>query len=445
MRDTFTFRSLLPETLADALELIQEPLPTDPLSAVGTLLCGYSGLLKLGWVCASDHRYEVPINLFWGNVAISGLAKTPTKRALIDAPAAEVRLLHKRNYELAVERYDQEFAGTPTKDRPPKPRPRFPHITNYSPESMDIQLMLHERDGLGLLVLRDELSGLLQGLEQDSKRGGGNGQAQLLELFGAEPSTTTRVESFRSYERTHVSLFGNIQPEILQGLIDKRDPTGKWARFLWNQLPVRPLKLSYEDPTPQELADYNRAKQVLSDFALKLHGLAPARVELSQPARKLLIEWFDVHQNTALQRSTPPVVTSMLNKCSAHALRLAGILHLVHNLEADPLPPVDAGRMQLAMDIVDCLTTEMRFFYEDADDLQTDMVKRVHAASWRDGEPRVVTYQDCRNTKGVLTKPAMRSAGLFLAAIQQLEEMGFGEIIPDASPASFKATRALRL
>jgi len=445
MRNTFTFRGLLPVKLADALELIQEPLPTDPLSAVGTLLCGYSGLLKLGWVCASDHRYEVPINLFWGNVGISGLAKTPTKRALIDDPAAEVRRFHMTNWQLAVERYDQEFAGTPQKDRPEKPRPRFPHMTGYSPESMDIQLMLHERDGLGILILRDELSGLLQGLEQDSKQGGGNGEAQLLELFGSEPSTITRVKSFRSYERTHVSLYGNIQPEVLQQRVDKRDPTGKWARFLWNQLPVRPLKLSYQDPTPQELADYNRAKQVLADYAMKLHGRPAARVELSQEARRLLIGWFDVHQNTALLKSTPPVVTSMLGKTSAHALRLAGILHLVHNLEADPLPPVDANRMQLAMDIVDCLTTEMRFFYEGADDLQTDMVKRVHATSWRNGDPRVVTYQLCRNTKGVLTSKEMRNAGLFLSAIQQLEEMGFGEIIPGASPASFKATRALGL
>jgi len=445
MHDTFTFRGLLPEKLADALELIQEPLPTDPLSAVGTLLCGYSGLLKLGSVCASDHRYAVPINLFWGNVGISGIAKTPTKKALIDEPAAEVRLLHKRNHELAVERHRQEFASTPKKDRPREPRPCFPHMTGYSPESMDIQLMLHEENGLGMLVLRDELSGLLQGLEQDAKRGGGNGEAQLLELFGSEPSTTIRVESYRSYERTHVSLYGNIQPEILQQRIDKRDPTGKWARFLWNHLPFGILELDYRDPTPEQLVEYSRAKQVLADYALRLHGRAAARVELSQAARKLLIEWFNDHQNTALLKSTPAVVTSMLMKTSAHALRLVGILHLVHNLEVDPLPPVDPDRMRLAMDIVDCLTTEMRFFYEGADDLQTDVVKRVHAASWRDGDPRVVTYQLCRNTKGVLTTPAMRNAGLFLSAIEQLVEMGYGEIIPDASPASFKATKALGL
>jgi len=97
------------------------------------------------------------------------------------------------------------------------------------------------------------------------------------------------------------------------------------------------------------------------------------------------------------------------------------------------------------MDIVDCLTTEMRFFYKGSDDLQTDVVKRVHAASWRDGDPRVVTYQVCRNLKGVLTTPDMRQAGLFLSAIEQLAEMGYGEIIPDASPASFKATKALGL
>ena len=48
MRDQFTFDSLLPADLADALELIQQPLPTDPLSATGTLLTGYSGLFKIG-------------------------------------------------------------------------------------------------------------------------------------------------------------------------------------------------------------------------------------------------------------------------------------------------------------------------------------------------------------------------------------------------------------
>ncbi|MDC3009109.1 hypothetical protein OA002_03105 [bacterium] len=58
MRDQFTFDSLLPADLADALELIQQSLPTDPLSATGTLLTGYSGLFKIecGWLKTTSIR-----------------------------------------------------------------------------------------------------------------------------------------------------------------------------------------------------------------------------------------------------------------------------------------------------------------------------------------------------------------------------------------------------
>lgn len=42
---------------------------------------------------------------------------------------------------------------------------------------------LHESDGLGLLIVRDEIAGLLQAVEADSKRGRNTGEAQLLELF----------------------------------------------------------------------------------------------------------------------------------------------------------------------------------------------------------------------------------------------------------------------
>ena len=121
MRDQFTFESLLPADLADALELIQQPLPTDPLSAVGTLLCGYSGLLKIGTRVASDHQYSVPINLFWANVGVSGLAKTPIKQKLIDDPAATVRRLHKMNHENALESWRMQCEGLKGKDKPPKP------------------------------------------------------------------------------------------------------------------------------------------------------------------------------------------------------------------------------------------------------------------------------------------------------------------------------------
>ena len=117
MRDQFTFDSLLPADLADALELIQQSLPTDPLSATGTLLTGYSGLFKIGTRVAQDHQYSVPCNAFWANVGYSGQGKSPIHQRLISDPAAAIRLMHKHRHEEAVERWLKDTEGMKKDDK----------------------------------------------------------------------------------------------------------------------------------------------------------------------------------------------------------------------------------------------------------------------------------------------------------------------------------------
>ncbi len=444
MRDQFTFESLLPADLADALELIQQPLPTDPLSAVGTLLCGYSGLLKLGTRVASDHQYSVPINLFWANVGVSGLAKTPIKQKLIDDPAAAIRRVHKINHEHAMERWSQQCEGVKGKDKPPRPRPRLPHAGgDYSPEALGMQLELHEADGLGVLLIRDEISGLLRTLDNDKRSGRGTGEAQFLELFDGGGGTSLRVEETRHYERSHVSLYGNIQPEVLRRHINGDDAAGKWARILFNQLPVQPLSLRCEDPTDAERVEYAKAQEKLSEYALRLHERKPDTTELSSDARRLLIDWFNNHQITALAPNTPQVVSALLGKSSAQAHRVAGILHLVGNVNsAAPESHVTEERMQTAINIVDTLIHETRLFHHGPQDLNTEVMRLVHDYSWNDGEPRAVTWQFAKEK--LCTKKKLRDLGArgFYAAISEWEEMGFGSINRDGT-TSYTATKAL--
>ena len=57
---------------------------------------------------------------------------------------------------------------------------------------------------------------------------------------------------------------------------------------------------------------------------------------------------------------TNPVVSAMLGKASAHALRLAGMLHLVRSIDEC----VAAETMELAMAIVDQLIMETKAFHE---------------------------------------------------------------------------------
>ncbi len=63
-RKLFSIHGLLPQDLADAVELLQRPLPTDDLSAVMAVITGYSGLMKLGTRVASSINFSVPANLF---------------------------------------------------------------------------------------------------------------------------------------------------------------------------------------------------------------------------------------------------------------------------------------------------------------------------------------------------------------------------------------------
>ena len=58
--------------------------------------------------------------------------------------------MHKHRHEETVERWLKDTEGMKKDDKPPKPRPRFPHVGgNYTPEALDYQLELHEKDGLG--------------------------------------------------------------------------------------------------------------------------------------------------------------------------------------------------------------------------------------------------------------------------------------------------------
>lgn len=444
MRDQFTFEKLLPPDLADAVELIQQPLPTDPLSATGTLLCGYSGLLRIGTRVASNHQHSVPCNLFWGNVGVSGLAKTPIKQRLVDDPAATIRLMYKHQHEDALERWQALCHGQKKDDRPPRPRPKFPHAGgNYSPEALDIQLELHEKEGLGLLIVRDEIAGLLQSLDSDSKRGRGTGEAQLLELFDGSGCTSLRVEGSRHYERSHVSLYGNIQPDVLRRHINGDDASGKWARVLFNQLPVRPLKLQYEDPSELERLAYAKAQQVLADYALKLHQRPPETIELATGARRLLIDWFSSHQEQALAPTTNSVVSALLGKTSAHALRLAGLLHLVHNIAAaSPEQRVTEAEMRIATTIVDVLTTETRLFHRGPEEVNIELMRLVHSASWNDGNPQPIRWQLAKDK--LCTTKALRGIGAagFYTAIEEWEELGFGSVNRDGAPA-YMAIRPL--
>ena len=89
-RDRFTWARLLPPTLAEAVALITDVDPSDPLTATVLLLSSLSGVLKLGTRVATGGGYDVPANLYVGAIGPSGLSKSALLRKLIRHPRKDI-------------------------------------------------------------------------------------------------------------------------------------------------------------------------------------------------------------------------------------------------------------------------------------------------------------------------------------------------------------------
>ena len=444
-RAQFTFNRLLPPVMAAAVEMVQEDLPSDPLSACLTFLVGLSGLLKIGTRASSSLRHHVPINLFFALVAWSGVAKSPQKRKLVERPAAGLIKDAREHHDRAMRQWRQQNKDIKRKeDRPPEPKCVLPHLTDYNAASLADQLMEHDKKGQPILLIRDELSGLLKAVEQDTKSGTGQAEAQLLELFEGDGFVSRRIEAgLRAFSRCHVSLFGCIQPEVLRELINGDgngdDSTGKWARFLFCRLPARPLALVDEDPTRAEIDALMEAESTLQHYAETAYRLPPRTYHLSTDARRHFHAWFRKHQATALLPATPPVIRSMLMKTSAQALRLAGVLHIAQVLELGDAAPEKIGwrEVETATAIVDQLHQETCLFHDRAESDELLLMRHVHALGAR---PDGCTWQWAKQKGGRKIRPM--GAEKFAEAVDQLVANGYGRRACD-QPLTYRALKPM--
>jgi hypothetical protein len=429
-RKQFALEQFLPPDLAAAVDLIQKPLPTDALSAAILLLGGYSGLLKIGSCVSSRHDHVVPINLFVVGVAPSGTSKSSALKKLVNDPGAPAREELKTLSAQEYAAWELANQGRKKDERKPPPLPFVAQLTNYTPAALTKTLARHEEKGHhGVLILRDELQGLFAEIEADAKRGTGGAGAQLLEAFDGNGYHSVRVsDGVRTYERCHVSIVGCTQPEVLRGLINDNDASGQFARFLFVQIPSRPLVLDDNDPTAEELQRYAQARALLQDYARRLFGQPPRTYQLSQPARATFHSWFHEHQQRASLSATPPIIQSLLGKTGAHALRLAGIIHLLQ---------VVAGRvasddrisdqiMHTAIAAVDQLRTETEAFHEHPETEESLILRHIHELSWNAGKCVAVDLRTARAKAGRSLRSVLK-ADSFGKAIASLERSGRGQ------------------
>ena len=307
-------------------------------------------------------------------------------------------------------------------------------------------LQFYEQAGLGVLLTRAELSGMLRALEADTRRGRGTAEAQFLESYDGDGCTSLRVGKagtgeVRSYSSCHVSLFGGVQDEVLRELINGSDASGKFARILMVKCPLRPLELKDDPISAEEQEAFERAERVLAFYARLLYELPPRRYRLSAEARRHLNGWFRAHQVEALKPSTPSVISAMLGKTSANALRLSVLLHLVWTKGEDSAAEICLDLVGAATAMVDQVVSETREFHQPPESIGTELMRHIHSLSWENDvlKQDLITWQDAKK-KG--TK-RIRDCGAegFKKAIAGLEVMGLGERLQAGSVPAFRALK----
>ena len=226
--------------------------------------------------------------------------------------------------------------------------------------------------------------------------------------------------------RHATSVYGNVQPDVLRELINGEDATGGYlllscsAACCWTTTaqPMRSSRLN--------------TLRTFRSYASRLYTCPPRTNKLSQQARATINAWFNKHQTDAQLPAVDGVIRSLLGKTSAHALRLAGNLHLLKVVAGEVTPDerISPQTMDVAMAIVDQLTRETEAFHDAPETETTLLMRHVHQVAWAAGKP--VDRKTVRN-KSTRALKALCSAEKFNAAVHALVDQRYGTSSQDVS------------
>jgi Protein of unknown function (DUF3987) len=259
-------------------------------------------------------------------------------------------------------------AGSKSKP-PPPPKPRRIDIDDATMEVVPIILADNER---GVIMIRDEMSALILGLNQ-YKGGKGNDRSNLLKIWSGDRIVKDRVkdENNEPIRCAHpsMSIVGGLTPDMLGELTD---PRGRADGFIDRFLVIYPDSMRVADWTdrgiPDDVAD-DWCSLIARLWARSLdfkHGRSVPHVAYFTPEGKARWEeLYNAHSAEMNAADFPPFLRGPWGKLREYAGRLTLILTLMHHA-ADPLnvgkiiPKVEPRRVDDAWKLIAYFKTHVR-------------------------------------------------------------------------------------
>lgn len=366
----FDAGTLLPEALRAWIidEAERMPCPPDFIAAAALVALGSI----IGARCAikpkaRDNWLIVP-NLWGGIVGDPSAKKSPAWGAALKpldcliAKALEAHTAAKADYETekvvfnahkeAIEGRIKEAAKRPSKGDPAsiamelrahgEQAPDAPTLRRYKTNDSTVEKLgeLLRENPAGLLVLRDELVGLIATWEREGREGE---RAFFLEAWNGNQSfDTDRIgRGHISIPNLCASIFGGIQPDKLTVYLEQAAHAlandGMLQRF---QVLVYPdaRRWEWRDRAPDKAAR-ERAFAVfeaLAEFDPLAWGAAPAddfakfpHFQFSDEAQTVFIEWSEDMHRARMPNEDEPLIRQHLAKFDKLFPALALVFHLV--------------------------------------------------------------------------------------------------------------------
>jgi hypothetical protein len=331
-------------------------------------------------------------------------------------------------------------------------KPEMPVLRRYKSNDTTVEKLgeLLRENPYGLLVLRDELVGLIASWDREGREGE---RAFYLEAWNGNASfDTDRIGRGSIFiPNLCVSIFGGIQPDKLVGYLEQAANAlandGMLQRF---QLLVYPDHRHWEwrDRIPNKEARDNAFDvfEALAEFNPGSWGASPADdfakfpyFRFDEAAQEIFIEWSGDLHHSKLPVEENPIIAQHLAKFDKLFPALALILHLVECADKERCGPVTAKSALRAAAWCEYLEAHARRCYgllmDDGLRAAQALADKVRLGKLQDG----FTARDVRRNqwRSLTTEEAVQ------AALDWLEDEGWlrSEPVGGAGPGTGRRTQ----
>lgn len=285
---------------------------------------------KYGWL-------EPPF--LWSSiVGVSGSGKSPLQNKLVETinelqdKVLKVYLEELKQYEIKESTYQksQRGKGDSTVVKPEKPKLIHYYTTDITLEALADILKTSPR---GLVILQDELAGLIKGLNQ-YKGGKGNDAQKYLELWNCKPLKIDRVksESCKYVFDTGCSILGGIQTLVLPSVFTAESfINGLIPRFLFSRLNVSQSDSTADSMSSNDMGYWTGLVNKLYDKPLNRNKDTernqPTVLTFTDSSLKIYLLW--VNDLKRKSKYLPEQHQVFVPKFTSYVVRISGILQVL--------------------------------------------------------------------------------------------------------------------